>query len=89
MLDPLTEGEAPLVDTLERALVRQDPLATLDAIRRLDLQLGDCDGSIARGIVSRAIRYLEHDLLEQLTGPRGRRLTLREWTALRADQGAA
>jgi hypothetical protein len=48
----------------------QDPLATLDAIRRLDRHLADCDGPIARGIVSRAIRYLEDDLRLQLTGPR-------------------
>jgi hypothetical protein len=53
-------------------LLRQDPLATLDAIRRLDLHLVDCDGPIARGIVSRAIRYLEADLRLQLTGPRVR-----------------
>jgi hypothetical protein len=51
-------------------LLRQDPLATLDAIRRLERHLVDCDGPIARGIVIRAMQYLEADLRRQLTGPR-------------------
>lgn len=48
---------------------RPNPLATLDAIRRLELHLTECDGPVARGIVLRAITYLETDLRLQLTGP--------------------
>jgi len=43
--------------------------ATLDAIRRLDLQLADCEGPVARGIVTRAIAHLEAASVELLTGP--------------------
>jgi hypothetical protein len=51
-------------------LLRRNPLATLDAIRRLERHLVDCDGPIARGIITRAMQYLEADLRRQLTGPR-------------------
>jgi len=60
--------EARLIDPFACAPSRQNPLATLDAIRRLDLHLGFCDLPSARGILSRAIRYLEADLRVQLTG---------------------
>jgi hypothetical protein len=46
-----------------------DPRTTLDAIRRLDLHRVDCDGPVARGILTRAIAYLEASLRTQLTGP--------------------
>lgn len=41
---------------------------TLDAIDRLELQLTDCDGPVARGIVQRAVAHLEASLLQHLTG---------------------
>jgi len=68
MLEPVNRVGALPIDVFGLAPPRQNPLATLDAIRRLDLHLGFCDLPIARGIVSRAIRYLEADLRVQLNG---------------------
>jgi hypothetical protein len=43
--------------------------STLAAIKSLDLQLCDCDGVVARGVVTRAIAHLDTSLLLHLTGP--------------------
>jgi len=59
-------ASAPIDAALD---LRQNPLATLDAIHRLDFHLADCDGPVARGILLRAITYLEASLRTQLTGP--------------------
>lgn len=61
-------GLAPSVRSAFAAVV--DVPATLDATRLLDLLLVACDGSVARGIVMRAITHLENSLNEHLTGPK-------------------
>ena len=43
--------------------------STLAAIKSLDLQLCDCDGVVARGVVTRAIAHLDASLILHLTGP--------------------
>lgn len=70
-LEPVTDADVRPIAAELGPVPRPDPIATFDAIRQLDRHLLATTDATGRGILRSAIRFLEADLLQQLSGTHG------------------